>query len=404
MPTDLLPIFGQKSNPQLSLSFSPISRPSSVAVTPQVSALLFSGCAVAIGVSGGKDSQACAIRTSRYLDEVGHTGPRVLVHADLGSVEWRDSLPACERLADHLDLELVVVRRRAGDMMARWQKRWANNVARYRDLSCVRLILPWSTPSMRFCTSEMKVAPITSALKRRYPQLAIVNVSGVRRQESVARSRMPVSATEPKLRRKTYDGITWNPILEWSVDEVFAEIRQSGLGLHEAYTRYGSSRVSCAFCIMSSAHDLTASANCVENRDVYRAMVELEAESSFAFQGTRWLADVAPHLLSVEQLDRVRQAKSVSELRREIEKEIPNHLLYTKGWPTSMPTTAEADLVSSVRRRVSDLLHLDAGFLTGDSVHARYAALMEAKRMMAEKTRAGKELRCTIRAKESDAA
>jgi hypothetical protein len=38
-------------------------------------------------------------------------------------------------------------------MLDRWEKRWQNNVSRYEDLSCVKVILPWSTPQMRFCTS-----------------------------------------------------------------------------------------------------------------------------------------------------------------------------------------------------------------------------------------------------------
>jgi hypothetical protein len=133
------------SEQQFPLSFGP-PEPPSVAVTPEISEMLAAGCVVAIGVSGVKDSQACAIRTMTYLNEVGHTGPRVLIHADLGRIEWKDSLPTCERLALHLGIELIVVRRKAGDMLARWQKRWENNVARYRDLSCVRLILPWSQP------------------------------------------------------------------------------------------------------------------------------------------------------------------------------------------------------------------------------------------------------------------
>lgn len=113
-----------------------------VALTDEISQLLGKGCVVAVGVSGGKDSQACAIAVDRHLNAIGHTGPRVLIHADLGRVEWRDSLPTCERLAAHLGWELMVVRRPAGDMLARWQGRWANNLKRYQDLSCVRLILP----------------------------------------------------------------------------------------------------------------------------------------------------------------------------------------------------------------------------------------------------------------------
>lgn len=138
------------------------------------------------------------------------------------------------------------MRRQTGDMLARWQKRWENNVTRYKELSCVRLILPWSTPSMRFCTSELKTAVITSALKKRYPNHDIVNVTGVRRQESSARSKMPVSAPLAALTRRNKQGVTWNAIIEWPVEDVFSEIAEAGLALHEAYTRYGASRVIAA--------------------------------------------------------------------------------------------------------------------------------------------------------------
>ncbi len=47
-----------------------------------------------------------------------------------------------------LGLELMVVRREAGDMMDRWLQRWRDNLARYATLRCVKVILPWSTPSM----------------------------------------------------------------------------------------------------------------------------------------------------------------------------------------------------------------------------------------------------------------
>lgn len=341
--------------------------------------MLALSCAVAIGVSGGKDSQACALRLTRYLNEVGHVDPRVLVHADLGSVEWEDSLPACARLADHLNLELIVVRRRAGGMVARWRQRWQNNVTRYRDLSCVRLIVPWSTPSMRYCTSELKLAPIASALKKRFRSQPIINVSGIRRRESAVRSRMPTARLEPRLTRVHYPGLTWNPILDWTLAEVLNEIRRSGMRLHEAYEVYHSSRVSCAFCIMSSAHDLSAAASCEHNQEVYRELVELEAESTFAFQGTRWLADVAPQLLGADLRARIHQAREKAIERLRIEAEIPDHLLYSKGWPTTLPTFGEAELIASVRRRISALIPIAAGFVTAETVRARYAGLLEAK-------------------------
>ncbi|CAE6966174.1 phosphoadenosine phosphosulfate reductase family protein [Paraburkholderia domus] len=350
-----------------------------VTSTPEVDALLDSEAVVAIGVSGGKDSVACALAVARHLDLIGHTGPRVLVHADLGRVEWKDSAPACERLAAHLGWELLTVRRQAGDMLARWQKRWENNVTRYRELSCVRLILPWSTPSMRFCTSELKTAVITSALKKRYPAHDIVNVTGVRRQESSARSKMPVAAPLPALTRRNHQGVTWNAIIEWPVEDVFSEIAEAGLSLHEAYTRYGASRVSCAFCIMSSLDDLRAAAGCADNHDLYREMVAMEAASTFAFQGQRWLADVSPDLLSPSLKANIERAKVAALQRQAIEAEIPAHLLFTAGWPTVRPTAEEAALLASVRTRVAALVGIDVDHTTADSVAQRYDALLAAR-------------------------
>lgn len=350
-----------------------------VALTPEVSNLLSSNCVVAIGVSGGKDSDACAIAVSRYLDSIGHAGPRVLIHSNLGRIEWRESLPSCERLAARLGWELMVVRREAGDMLARWQGRWANNLARYRDLECVRLILPWSTPSMRFCTSELKNAVISSALRKRFPAHDILNVTGIRRQESTNRSRMPVSAPQPKLARKGYAGVTWNAIIEWPVEDVLETIKSAGLDLHEAYATYGSSRVSCVACIMSSISDLNAAVSCPDNHAVYRQLVELEAASSYAFQGSRWLADVAPELLSEDLRRRVMEAKQKATERQAIEAELPKHLLYTAGWPTEMPSTEEAELIASVRRRIAALIGIEARYLTADEVLARYAELLVEK-------------------------
>ena len=372
----LLSIAGAVTPPQPLLDFAPQSFTRQVALTPDVESMLQRNCVVAVGVSGGKDSVACALAVDRHLKSIGHTGPRLLIHADLGRVEWKDSLPSCQRLAAHIGWELVVVRRKAGDMLARWQGRWANNLTRYRDLSCVKLILPWSTPSMRFCTSELKTAVIASALKKRFDGLDILNITGVRRQESQSRSRMPVSAPMSLLERKNATGMSWNAIIEWRLDEVLESISGSGLALHEAYTKYGSSRVSCAFCIMGSESDLLASAGCADNQDVYRLMVELEADSTFAFQGKRWLADVAPDLLTAPLRERIQKAKCKAVQRQDIEAELPAHLLFAKGWPTAMPTDDEAELIASVRRRISELMGIAAKHLTGDSVRSRYAGLM----------------------------
>jgi len=347
----------------------------SVALTPEVEAMLAANAAVAVGVSGGKDSFACALAVARHLDAIGHTGPRLLINSDLGRIEWKDSLPSCERLAAHLGWELAVVHRKAGDMISRWQQRWMNNVARYANLEMVKMLHPFSTPQMRFCTSELKTAVITSELRRRFPSQPIVNVTGIRWQESTARSRMPISAPADRLTRKNAAGLAWNAIIDWRLENVFSEIRSAGLQLHEAYGA-GSSRVSCSFCIMSSVADLLVAAGCQSNREAYILLVELESVSSSGFQGNRWLGDVAPHLLSADLLARFEHAKSVNAKRKAIEEQIPNRLLYQKGWPTAVPTRADAELLAGVRREVSALSGIEARFLDADSIIARYEDLL----------------------------
>nr|WP_232316812.1 phosphoadenosine phosphosulfate reductase family protein [Candidatus Burkholderia verschuerenii] len=123
-----------------------------------------------------------------------------------------------------------------------------------KDVAAVVYVLGIS----RRNTSEFKSAVIFSALKKRFPTQDIVNVTGVRRQESSARSKMPVSAPLASLSTKGRAGITWNAIIEWTIEEVFAEIASAGLALHEAYTVYGASRVSCAYCIMSTLDGLAS--------------------------------------------------------------------------------------------------------------------------------------------------
>lgn len=366
-----------------------------VALTPQIEALIASNCVVAIGVSGGKDSDACAIATVRHLDSVGHTGPRVLIHSDLGRVEWLDSLPSCERLAARLGMELMVVRRKAGDMLARWQVRWHNNVERYTDLSCVRLVLPWSTPSLRFCTSELKGAVISSELRKRFPTQDIVSVTGIRREESANRSRMPVSAVDARLVRKGRAGskgaagMVWNSVIEWPIQDVLSTIKDAGLQLHEAYTRYGASRVSCAYCIMSSAADMQAASSCPDNQELFLQMVELEVASTFGFQGSRWVADMAPHWVSDELRTRIDDAKARAVRRQAIEARIPAHLMYTSGWPTDVPSQADAQLLAGVRQEIGALMGIAVKHTTADAVRERYSELM-ALRVAKELRKAGK--------------
>jgi hypothetical protein len=90
---------------------------------------------------------------------------------------------------------------------------------------------------------------------------------------------------------------------------------------------------------------------------------------------------VAPPLLSEEIRSRLVDAKAKAEDRRRIESAIPDHLLYVKGWPTAMPTKAEAELIASVRRKMSALMGLDVHYLSAERILARYSELMAASKV-----------------------
>lgn len=355
----------------MSCHFPTLTTPA-VALDADVSAAFGASAPVAIGVSGGKDSQAAVIATMRYLDAVGHSGPRILIHADLGIVEWNDSLGVCRSLARHFGIELAIVSRKAGGLMERWEARWQSSMDRYRNLLTVTLVPCWSTPAMRFCTSELKTHVITAELRRRFPSQTVVNVTGVRREESARRARATISDSKPGL-------INWRPVLDWTEAEVFAAIDASGLQPHPAYRCFGMSRVSCRFCIMSNGGDMAAAAAQPEAQDLYRRMVALEAASGFAFQGARWLGDVAPHLLGAELVADLAQAKARATQRKQIEARVPKDLLYVKGWPVRVPDQAEAELLADVRGQVSALYGFDARYLTPGEVIRRYEELLALK-------------------------
>jgi 3'-phosphoadenosine 5'-phosphosulfate sulfotransferase (PAPS reductase)/FAD synthetase len=351
-----------------------------VLLDSQVEQYLHANAVIAIGVSGGKDSDATAILTTQHLDRIGHRGERLLIHADLGEIEHADSLPQCQRLAAFLGLPLVVVRRRQGGMIERWEQRWRDNLQRYVSLQCVTLITPWSSASLRFCTSELKVAPITAELGKRFKGRPIVNVIGIRREESPTRALKPVSQVNKKLTKTDgTTGIDWHPILHLLVEDVFAVHHQFGFAAHEAYSVNGNSRVSCSVCVLSSLHDLQASLRDKRNHVAYRRVVALEFASGFSFQPSRWLADVRPDLLTAEQQTQLPHIKTQHADRRRIESQIPREMLFVQGWPTFIPSIDQCKVLARVRRQVGKLLGLSLNYLTASQVQARYRELFLAR-------------------------
>ncbi|WP_288806383.1 phosphoadenosine phosphosulfate reductase family protein [uncultured Novosphingobium sp.] len=339
---------------------------------------------IVFNLSGGKDSSAALFAVMPLLDRLGHPRERRLViHADLGRAEWDTTPGMVERLAALAGLPLTVVRRAAGDLFDRWAQRFENGKRRYEALETYNLIGPWSSASLRFCTSEAKAQVIGPHLARTLRGGTIVNVLGIRRDESAARSK----AAEWKAdARHAAPGnahgtamMLWHPILHWSAGDVFAAHRQLGIPLHEAYTAYGSSRLSCRFCVLQSIADARASARAPANREALLHLVGLEASSTFSFQPGRWLADTAPALLTSELAVRIGEAKLAAERRRALEAAMPPDLRFVRGSPPRLPTLPEAEVIAAARHEILAQHGLANRFPTGRAVQRRFAQLHDAR-------------------------
>lgn len=355
----------------------------SVAVDPVIEAMLRQGAHVVYNVSGGKDSGAAMLAVSNYLDEIDHPRDRrMAIHADLGRAEWRETMGIVERQAEFVGAPLVVVRRKAGDMVQRWEQRFINGLQRYQDLLTYNLIGPWSSAQLRFCTSELKAQVIGPYLARELRGQAIVQVVGIRREESVNRRRTEIS--KPDLRyakagnRAGTSMMLWHPLVDWSTEQVFAFHEQADLVLHPAY-QSGCSRVSCAFCIMQSRRDAEVAANVAGNVPLFMHLVEMEARSTFSFWPQGWLADIAPNLMSPALAGIVAHGKMLAAERQQVEAEMPAGLRYVSGWPVRLPSLDEAREIVSARRII--LGHHDQPELypTPTAVIDRFAQLMEQK-------------------------
>ena len=235
------------------------------AIDDRVIAAARRGAWFAFNLSGGKDSTASAHAGLALLNALGHPRDRrIAIHADLGRAEWRSTPAMVAAIADRLGLPLLVVSRSAGDMVSRWEQRFLSGKRRYEALETYNLIGPWSSASLRFCTSELKVQVIGPDLARRYRGETIVSVIGLRRDESPSRRATPVSRADERFAKPGNAAgtrmLSWHPAVDWSANDVFGIHKRHGLPLHEAYVQYRTTRLSCAFCVLASAHDLAASA------------------------------------------------------------------------------------------------------------------------------------------------
>lgn len=227
-------------------------------VPEQIITLIARGAMFVINHSGGKDSQAMYL----MLRDLVPVAQRVIVHADLGEVEWPGAVDQIKATTAGEPLHICRSRRGLLQMIAE------------------RGMFP--SPSQRQCTSDLKRGPIERTVRAvtRERKAAgieawglVVNCMGMRAEESPGRSKLtPFKRHEgnSKAGREWYD---WLPIHDLTTVEVFARIAAAGQAPHWVYAA-GMSRFSCCFCIMSNKADLTTAARL--NPGLYRTYVDLE--------------------------------------------------------------------------------------------------------------------------------
>lgn len=322
-----------------------------IALTHEIEELARMGAWFAYSVSGGKDSGASMHSVNTWLDSIGHPAERrIALHADLGRAEWSDTLDTVRAVAAHVGTPLEVVSQK-NDLVWRLEDRWRRSLLRYAALETINLVPPWPSSSLLFCRSEQKLVPLSRRKASLPGGLPVVGVVGIRREESPRRAKAEVVSPDLEMKRRNgREGLLWNPIIDWTAQEVMNYHERHGIPLHRAY-RLGSTRLSCALCAIASRHDLLTSIHKGGNLKILQAYSSLELKSAFSFQPATWISDLAPDgMVSVRQLA---EAKRIATERQEAQALIPRHVLRAK----SIRNIVEEDAVTlaTVRKRISNL-------------------------------------------------
>lgn len=352
----------------------------SIATDPMIETALREGAQIVFNLSGGKDCGAVSAMTNAYLDRIGHPHERrMAIHADLGRAEWQSTPAQVQAQADAIGVPLVVVSAKSGDLVSRFENRWERGLQAYTDLRLYNLRGPWSSPSLKFCQSEKKIQVMGPHLARAFPGQTIINVVGIRREESTARKGTEIAKLDTRFakpgNRAGTTMMLWHPGADLLVDEVFAANHHYGVPLAEGYG-LGATRWSCAFCVMASANDLSVAASVPSNHWVYRHYVGMEAVSTFSFQADRWLGDIAPHLLSAGLASDLNRAKTLAAERRAIETALPARHRFVDGWPLYIPTLEEAAVIVAGRSTILRMHGREDVYFTAQKVRDRFAELI----------------------------
>jgi 3'-phosphoadenosine 5'-phosphosulfate sulfotransferase (PAPS reductase)/FAD synthetase len=235
---------------------------------------------ILVNTSAGKDSQAMLDYVVELAREADVLDRVVCFHADLGRVEWAGTADLAAEHAAHYGLRIITIARPQGDLLAHVRQRGM-----------------WPSSTTRYCTSDHKRGQGRKAITQLVRELdlgrpaRVLNCMGFRREESPARAKkVAVRYDAPASGAGTVRLVTeWLPILEWSVEDVWARIRLAGTRPHPAYAA-GMPRLSCSFCVLASRSALVRAAQL--RPDLAAEYAEVEAEIDHRFTNALSMADI----------------------------------------------------------------------------------------------------------------
>ena len=245
-----------------------------------------------VNISGGKDSQA-TLDVAVQAADAARVRPRVVaVFADLGpDDEWPGTAELAAEHAACYGIRFEVVRREvtAPDGTRRPQGLIEHIAERGK----------WPDAARRYCTSDTKRGPVYRLMTRLAAEqraagvtgrpVRILNILGLRAQESPRRALMAAFRHDDRASNSVRHVDEWLPVHCWTTAQVWARIDQAPTRPHPVYAQ-GMPRLSCRFCVLASRSALVLAARL--DPDGARRRAELETAMGHQFRADMSMADI----------------------------------------------------------------------------------------------------------------
>ncbi len=247
---------------------------------------------ILLNSSGGKDSQTMIHYVVGLAETQGiDLGRLVVVHADLGRVEWKGTRELAELQAKHYGLRFEAISRPQGDLLEHIIERGM-----------------WPSSTNRYCTSDHKRGQVQKVITQLHREFSadtpgrtcrVLNCMGLRAQESPARAKKIEFEKNDRASTQSREVYTWLPILDWSEVEVWDSIKASGVPYHPAYD-LGMPRLSCVFCVFAPKAALILAGQ--HNRELLTEYVQAEKQMGHTFRVGTSMEDIQSAVEAGEQV------------------------------------------------------------------------------------------------------